>query len=34
MLAVVWLALGKILLALGLIMYTLVTMLGGNPLHE
>ncbi|KXT00197.1 hypothetical protein AC578_7024 [Pseudocercospora eumusae] len=29
-----WLALGKILLALGLIMYTLVTMLGGNPLHD
>ncbi|KAK7407833.1 hypothetical protein QQX98_010004 [Neonectria punicea] len=29
-----WLALGKVLLALGLMFYTLVTMLGGNPLHD
>jgi hypothetical protein len=29
-----WLALGKILLATGLILYTFVVMLGGNPLHE
>ena len=25
---------GKVLLAVGLIMYTFVTMVGGNPLHE
>lgn len=30
----VWLALGKVLLALGLIFFTFVAMLGGNPLHE
>lgn len=29
-----WLALGKILLATGLIIYTFIAMLGGNPLHE
>ena len=29
-----WLALGKILLATGLILYTFIVMLGGNPLHE
>ncbi|KAH0285379.1 putative amino acid transporter [Aureobasidium namibiae CBS 147.97] len=29
-----WLALGKILLATGLILYTFVVMLGGNPLHD
>ena len=31
---IVWLALGKILLATGLILYTFITMVGGNPLHE
>lgn len=31
---VVWLALGKVILAAGLIMYTFVTMVGGNPLKE
>ena len=31
---VVWLALGKVLLALGLIVYTFITMVGGNPLHD
>lgn len=29
-----WLALGKVFLIVGLIVYTLVTMLGGNPLHD
>ncbi|KAK2805089.1 hypothetical protein FQN50_006334 [Emmonsiellopsis sp. PD_5] len=29
-----WLALGKVLLAVGLILYTFVTMLGGNPLKD
>ncbi|WVQ79666.1 hypothetical protein IAT38_001766 [Cryptococcus sp. DSM 104549] len=29
-----WLALGKVLLASGLILYTFITMLGGNPLHD
>lgn len=29
-----WLALGKVFLIIGLIIYTLVTMLGGNPLHD
>ncbi|KAL4810346.1 amino acid permease/ SLC12A domain-containing protein [Aspergillus unguis] len=29
-----WLALGKVLLATGLIVYTIVAMLGGNPLHD
>ncbi|KAL2836088.1 amino acid permease-domain-containing protein [Aspergillus pseudoustus] len=29
-----WLALGKVLLAMGLILFTIVAMLGGNPLHE
>lgn len=30
----VWLALGKVLLAAGLILYTIIVMLGGNPLNE
>jgi len=34
MIVLVWLALGKILLASGLIIYTFITMVGGNPLHE
>lgn len=29
-----WLALGKMILIIGLILYTVVTMLGGNPLHD
>ena len=29
-----WLAIGKIILALGLLLFTFVTMLGGNPLHD
>lgn len=29
-----WLALGKIILALGLIFYTFITMVGGNPKHD
>ncbi|KAL0571212.1 general amino acid permease agp2 [Marasmius crinis-equi] len=29
-----WLALGKVLLATGLIIFTFVTMVGGNPLHD
>ncbi|WWC63552.1 uncharacterized protein I303_106156 [Kwoniella dejecticola CBS 10117] len=29
-----WLALGKVLLAAGLILYTFIAMLGGNPLHD
>ncbi|KAI4164765.1 MAG: hypothetical protein LQ342_001740 [Letrouitia transgressa] len=29
-----WLALGKVLLIIGLIAYTFITMLGGNPLHD
>ncbi|KAJ6178777.1 hypothetical protein N7519_009238 [Penicillium mononematosum] len=29
-----WLALGKVLLATGLIVYTIVVMLGGNPLND
>ncbi|KUJ06754.1 uncharacterized protein LY89DRAFT_743666 [Mollisia scopiformis] len=29
-----WLALGKVLLATGLIVYTFVTMVGGNPEHD
>lgn len=29
-----WLALGKMLLIIGLIIYTFITMLGGNPLHD
>ncbi|KAL8633531.1 hypothetical protein Q9189_000684 [Teloschistes chrysophthalmus] len=29
-----WLALGKVILAVGLIIYTFVTMLGANPLHD
>ncbi len=29
-----WLALGKVLLIVGLIIYTFITMLGGNPLHD
>jgi len=29
-----WLALGKMLLIIGLIIYTFIAMLGGNPLHD
>ncbi|KAL8944469.1 MAG: hypothetical protein Q9211_000566 [Gyalolechia sp. 1 TL-2023] len=29
-----WLALGKIILAIGLILYTFITMVGGNPLRD
>ena len=29
-----WLALGKALLITGLIAFTFVTMVGGNPLHD
>ena len=29
-----WAALGKMLLIVGLIIYTFITMLGGNPLHD
>lgn len=29
-----WLALGKVLLIVGLIIYTFIVMLGGNPLHD
>ena len=29
-----WFALGKVLLATGLIVYTFITMVGGNPLHD
>ncbi|KAL8781648.1 MAG: hypothetical protein Q9213_005913 [Squamulea squamosa] len=29
-----WLALGKVILAVGLILYTFVTMVGGNPRHD
>ncbi|WVQ79668.1 hypothetical protein IAT38_001768 [Cryptococcus sp. DSM 104549] len=29
-----WLSLGKVLLAAGLILYTFITMVGGNPLHD
>ncbi|WWD22589.1 hypothetical protein CI109_107082 [Kwoniella shandongensis] len=29
-----WLALGKVLMAAGLIFYTFITMVGGNPLHD
>lgn len=29
-----WLALGKVLLATGLMVFTFVTMVGGNPKHE
>ena len=29
-----WLALGKVVLIVGLIIYTFITMLGGNPLHD
>ncbi|WRT65955.1 uncharacterized protein IL334_002906 [Kwoniella shivajii] len=29
-----WLALGKVLLATGLILYTFIAMVGGNPLHD
>ncbi|KAJ7582940.1 general amino acid permease AGP2 [Mycena floridula] len=29
-----WLALGKVLLAVGLIAFTFITMVGGNPLHD
>lgn len=30
----VWIAMGKVLLALGMIVYTFIVMVGGNPLHE
>ncbi|WVQ76328.1 hypothetical protein IAR50_005993 [Cryptococcus sp. DSM 104548] len=29
-----WLAMGKVLLAIGLLFYTFITMVGGNPLHD
>ncbi|ORY25456.1 putative amino acid transporter [Naematelia encephala] len=29
-----WLALGKVLLATGLLLYTFITMVGGNPAHD
>ncbi|KAF3935837.1 hypothetical protein ABW19_dt0209770 [Dactylella cylindrospora] len=29
-----WMALGKVILIVGLLMFTLVVMLGGNPLHD
>ena len=29
-----WLALGKVILAIGLIAFTFVTMVGGNPLRD
>ncbi|KAK0479452.1 general amino acid permease AGP2 [Armillaria luteobubalina] len=29
-----WLAIGKIILALGLLLFTFIAMLGGNPLHD
>lgn len=29
-----WLAIGKVLLIVGLILYAIVTMLGGNPLND
>ncbi|SJL18075.1 related to general amino acid permease (Agp2) [Armillaria ostoyae] len=29
-----WLVIGKIMLALGLLLFTFITMLGGNPLHD
>ncbi|KAI4171002.1 MAG: hypothetical protein LQ343_004539 [Gyalolechia ehrenbergii] len=29
-----WLALGKVILAIGLILYTFITMVGGNPLQD
>ncbi|KAF8731128.1 hypothetical protein AX14_005105, partial [Amanita brunnescens Koide BX004] len=29
-----WLALGKVILATGLVLFTFVTMVGGNPLHD
>ncbi|KAK7054679.1 general amino acid permease agp2 [Paramarasmius palmivorus] len=29
-----WLALGKVILAVGFIIFTFVTMVGGNPLHD
>ncbi|PBK80721.1 general amino acid permease AGP2 [Armillaria gallica] len=29
-----WLAIGKIILAFGLLLFTFITMLGGNPLHD
>jgi amino acid transporter len=29
-----WLALGKVLMATGLLLYTFITMVGGNPLHD
>lgn len=29
-----WLALGKVVLMIGLVLYTIITMLGGNPSHD
>ena len=29
-----WLSLGKVFLAVGLLLFTIVTMLGGNPLRD
>lgn len=29
-----WLALGKVILIVGLVAYAVVTMLGGNPMHD
>jgi len=29
-----WLSIGKVILIVGLIVYTFITMLGGNPLHD
>lgn len=29
-----WLASGKVILAIGLLAFTFVTMVGGNPLHD
>ena len=29
-----WLSIGKVILIVGLVLYTFVTMLGGNPLHD
>lgn len=29
-----WLSLGKILLAIGIMLFTFITMLGGNPIHD
>ena len=29
-----WLSMGKVILIVGLILYTFITMLGGNPEHD